>query len=329
MAEQITEVDAIANSPEPPTFENTLVALEKSGQLLDRVMAVFNCVTGANTNPELQKVQTIEAPKLAAHEDAIYLNSKLFARVKAVYEERASLKLDPESLRLVEWDYKEFIHAGAALSDADKAQLKKLNEEESTLSNDFILKLLAATKAAAYSTTDEAALKGLSAAQMAAAAQAAQGRKQQGWVVPLQNTTQQPDLSALEDRATRKALFDDSWTRAERGDANDTRSTIARLAQVRAEKAKLLGFENYAAWNLQDQMAKTPDAALNFMNALVPGATAKAASEAKEIQAVIDAQPVLRKGALLCSRGTGTSTPSRCARRSTTWTSRRSSLISS
>jgi peptidyl-dipeptidase Dcp len=290
MAEQIKEVDAIANNPERPTFENTLVALEKSGQLLNRVMAVFDGVTGANTNPELQKVQTIEAPKLAAHEDAIYLNSKLFARVKAVYEERASLKLDPESLRLVEWDYKEFIHAGAALSDVDKAQLKKLNEEESTLSNDFILNLLAATKAAAYSTTDGAALKGLSATQMAAAAQAAQGRKQQGWVLPLQNTTQQPDLSALEDRATRKALFDDSWTRAERGDANDTRSTIARLAQVRAEKAKLLGFENYASWNLQDQMAKTPDAALNFMNALVPGATAKAVSEAKEIQAVIDAQ---------------------------------------
>jgi peptidyl-dipeptidase Dcp len=290
MAEHLQEVEAIANNPERPTFENTLVALEKSGQLLNRVMGVFNGVTGANTNPELQKVQTIEAPKLAAHEDAIYLNSKLFARVKAVYEERASLKLDPESLRLVEWDYKEFVHAGAALSDADKAQLKKLNEEGSMLANGFIMKLLAATKAAAYSTTDEAALKGLSAAQMAAAAQAAQGRKQQGWVLPLQNTTQQPDLSALQDRATRKGLFDDSWTRAERGDANDTRSTVARLAQVRAEKAKLLGFENYAAWNLQDQMAKTPEAALNFMNALVPGATAKAASEAKEIQAVIDSQ---------------------------------------
>ncbi|HWG19461.1 MAG TPA: M3 family metallopeptidase, partial [Terracidiphilus sp.] len=290
MADQIREVDAIASNPEPPTFENTFVALEKSGQLLTRVMGVFNGVTGANTDPELQKVQTIEAPKLAAHQDAIYLNSKLFARVKAVYEQRASLKLDPESLRLVEYDYKEFIHAGAALSDLDKARLKKLNEEESTLSNDFIVKLLAATKAAAYSTTDQAALKGLSHAQVAAAAQAAEGRKQQGWVLPLQNTTQQPDLSSLEDRATRKTLFDDSWNRAERGDANDTRSTVARLAQVRAEKAKLLGFPTYAAWNLTDQMAKTPQAALNFMDALVPGATAKAASEAREIQALINAQ---------------------------------------
>ncbi len=253
-------------------------------------MAVFNGVTGANTDPELQKVQSVEAPKLAALQDAIFLNSKLFARISAVYNERASLKLDPESLRLVEWDYKQFVHNGAALSDADKAQLKKLNEEESTLSNDFIMKLLAATKAAAYSTTDQSALDGLSSAQMDAAAQAAQGRKQQGWVLPLQNTTQQPDLAELKDRATRKALFDDSWNRAERGDANDTRSTIARLAQLRAQKAKLLGYPSYAAWKLEDQMAKTPEAALKFLNALVPAATAKAASEAKDIQAVIDAQ---------------------------------------
>jgi peptidyl-dipeptidase Dcp len=290
MAEQIKEVEAIANNPAPPTFENTFVALEKTGQLFNRVMAVFNGVTGANTNPTLQQVQSDEAPKLAAHQDAIFLNSKLFARIKAVYDERASLNLDPESLRLVEYDYKEFVHAGAALSDADKAQLKKLNEEESTLSNDFIIKLLAATKAAAYSTTDQAALKGLNDAQVAAAAQAAQERKQQGWVIPLQNTTQQPDLTVLADRATRKALFEDSWTRAERGDANDTRSTIARIAQIRAEKAKLLGFPDYAAWTLTDQMAKTPEAALKFLNDLVPAATAKAASEGKDIQAVIDAQ---------------------------------------
>jgi peptidyl-dipeptidase Dcp len=290
MAEQIKEVEAIANNPAPPTFENTVVALEKSGQLFNRVTSVFFGVTAANTNPTLQQVQTDEAPKLAAHQDAIFLNPKLFARIKAVYDDRATLKLDPESLRLVEWDYKEFVHNGAALSDADKAQLKKLNEEESTLSNDFTIKLLAATKAAAYSTTDETALKGLSPAQMAAAAQAAQERKQQGWVLPLQNTTQQPDLTVLADRATRKSLFDDSWTRAERGDTNDTRATIARMAQIRAQKAKLLGFPSYAAWSLEDQMAKTPDAALKFLNALVPAATAKAASEGKDIQAVIDAQ---------------------------------------
>ncbi|HUY80332.1 MAG TPA: peptidyl-dipeptidase Dcp [Acidobacteriaceae bacterium] len=290
IAQQLREVAAIADNPEPATFENTCVAFEKTGQLLTRVMAVFNGVTGANTDPALEAVQTIEAPKLAALQDAIYLNPKLFARVKKVYDERASLHLDPESLRLVEYDYKEFVLAGAALDKADKAKLAKLNQEEATLSNDFIVKLLAATKAGAFHTTDEAALKGLNPAQIAAAAQAAKQRGEQGWVLPLQNTTQQPDLAFLADRATRKALFEDSWNRAERGGKNDTRATIARLAQVRAEKAKLLGYPDYAAWKLQDQMAKTPKAAIDFMNALVPAAKANAAKEANAIQALIDAQ---------------------------------------
>ena len=290
MAMQINEVEAIANNPAPPTFENTIVALERSGQLLTRVMTVFNCVTGANTNPALQKVQAYEAPRLAAHQDAIYLNSKLFARVKAVYEQRASLPLDPESLRLVEYDYQQFVKAGANLSDADKAKLKKLNEEESTLENTFENQLLAATKAGAFSTTDEKTLAGLSEAQIAAARQSAQARKQQGWLVPLQNTTQQPVLADLSDRATRQAIFLNSWNRAEHGDANDTRATIARLAQLRAEKAALLGFPNYAAWNLTDQMAKTPEAAKHFLDALVPASTARAAGEAKDIQALIDGQ---------------------------------------
>jgi peptidyl-dipeptidase Dcp len=290
MAQQISEVQAIANDPAPPTFENTIVALEKTGQSFNRVMAVFNGITAANTNPTLQKVQEIEAPKLAAHQDAIYLDAKLFARVSTLYNRRESLQLDPESHRLLEYDYKQFVHAGANLSDADKAKLKKLNEEESTLSNAFINKLLAATKEAAYVTTDKTALAGLSDAQIAAAEEAAKERKVGGLVLPLQNTTQQPDLAELSDRATRQALFEKSWTRAERGGPNDTRDTIARLAQVRAEKAKLLGFPNFAAWTLEDQMAKTPEAAIKFMDALVPAATAKAASEAKDIQALIDAQ---------------------------------------
>ncbi len=269
---------AIADNPAAPTFENTLVAMEKTGQLFNRAMLAFSGVTGANMNPVLQKVQDIEAPKLAAHDDAIYLDSKLFHRVETIYKERDSLKLDAESLRLVEFYYKKFVHSGANLSDADKAKLKKLNEEESTLSNDFITKLLAATKDAAYVTTDKAALAGFNDAQIAAAAQAAKERKKEGWVLPLQNTTQQPDLVSLSNRETRQALFENSWNRAERGDANDTRDTIARLAQVRAEKAKLLGYPNFAAWTLENQMAKTPEAALKFMDALVPAATAKAAS---------------------------------------------------
>ena len=287
MAMQINEVEAIANNTAPPTFENTIVALERTGQLLSRAMLVFNCVTGANINDELQNAQTYEAPRLAAQQDAIYLNSKLFARVKAVYDQRASLHLDPESLRLVEYDYQQFVKAGANLSDADKAKLKKLNEEESTLENTFQEKLLAAAKAGAFSTTDVKTLAGLTEAQIAAAAEDA---KTHGWRIPLQNTTQQPDLAFLTDRAARQAIFENSWNRAERGDANDTRAVIARLAQLRAEKASLLGFPNYAAWNLTDQMAKNPEAAKKFLDALVPASTARASGEAKDIQALIDAQ---------------------------------------
>lgn len=290
IAEQLREVEAIAESAEPATFANTLVALERTGQLLTRVMAVFGAVTSANTNPVLEEVQTIEAPKLAALHDAIYLNPKLFARVKKVYEERTRLDLDAESMRLVEHAYEEFVLAGAALDEADREKLKALNQEAATLSNAFVVKLLAATKAGAYHTVDEWALKGLSTAQKAAAAETAKERGAQGWVLPLQNTTQQPWLASLEERATRETIFANSWNRAARGDASDTRATVARLAAVRAEKATLLGFANYAAWKLQDQMAKSPEAALEFLDKLVAPAKANAAREAEEIQRLIDAQ---------------------------------------
>ncbi|HXM60643.1 MAG TPA: peptidyl-dipeptidase Dcp [Terriglobales bacterium] len=290
MAEELTEIRAIADNPAPPTFENTLVAMQKTGQLLRRANATFDAVSGANTNPVLERVRTEEAPKLAAHNDAIYLNAKLFDRVAAVYKQRESLQFDPESQRLLQVTYDEFVRSGAGLSESDKAQLKKLNEEISTLSATFSTKLLAATKDGAYSTKEKSALAGLSDAQIAAAAQAAQSRKQRGYVLPLQNTTQQPDLASLSVRATRDAVFEKSWNRTERNDANDTRDIISRLAQLRAQRAQLLGFPNHAAWKLGDQMAKTPEAALKFMDALVPGATAKAASEGKDIQDVIDAQ---------------------------------------
>jgi peptidyl-dipeptidase Dcp len=290
IAQQLKETEAIADNPAAATFENTVVAMEKTGQLLNRVIQVFEGVAQANTNPTLQKVQEVVTPKLAALQDAIHLNNRLFARVQTVYDERATLKLDAESLRLVEVDYRAFVKAGAKLSDADKAKLKKLNEEEAVLSNTFTNKLLAGTKAAAFHTDDKTMLAGLSEAQMEEAALAAKGRGQEGYVIPLQNTTQQPDLTFMSDRAARKELFEDSWTRTERDDENDTRATIARLAQVRVEKAALLGFPNYAAWALQDQMAKTPEAALKFMNALVGPATAKAKSEGDEIQQLIDRQ---------------------------------------
>ncbi|MGA3035648.1 MAG: peptidyl-dipeptidase Dcp [Terracidiphilus sp.] len=290
MAQQLEQVQKIADNPEPPTFENTIVAFERSSRLLDRVGAAFNCVTHANTDDELQKVQEYEAPRFAAHQDAIQLNPKLFARIKAIYDTRNSLGLDAESLRLVEYDYQQFVKAGANLSEEDKTRLKKLNEEQSTLSATFMNKLQAAAKAGSFSTTNKAALAGLSEEEIAAAAVPAGQSQPQGFVIPLLNTTQQPDFAVLSDRATRQAIYENSWNRTERGDANDTRATIARLAQLRAQKAALMGYPNFAAWNLTDQMAKTPEAAINFIDALVPAATARAKREGDDIQAVIDSQ---------------------------------------
>ncbi|MBJ2064965.1 peptidyl-dipeptidase Dcp [Serratia odorifera] len=289
--QKLEEVEKIANNPAKPSFNNTFIALEKSGALLTRVMNVFSAMTSANTNDALQKLDEETSPKLAALDDAIMLNSKLFARIKAIYQQRETLKLDDESRRLVEVTYQDFVLAGANLSDADKSKLKALNQEAATLSTQFTNKLLAASKNGALAVSDNSKLDGLSDGEIAAAAQAASERKlDKQWLLVLQNTTQQPSLQSLKDRETRQALFDASWTRAEKGDANDTRQTIARLAKIRSEQARLLGFPDYASWKLQNQMAKTPKAALSFMRDIVPAATARAQREAKDIQAVIDSQ---------------------------------------
>lgn len=288
---ELEEIEKIANDPAAATFDNTIVAMEKSGQMLARVQHVFGLLTGANTNPELQKVQEETAPKEAAHQDAIYLNAKLFKRIEAIYQERTTLKLDAESSRLIDYYYQKFVLAGAKLSETDKGNLKKLNEQEASLSAKFSNQLLAATKAGALVVDQKEALKGLSEGELAAAAAAAGTNKLDGkWQIVLQNTTQQPDLQSLSDRNTRQKLFEASWNRAEKNDSNDTRKTIVQIAKIRAEKAKLMGFANYASWKLQDQMAKTPEAVAAFFAKLVPSATARANAEAKEIQALIDQQ---------------------------------------
>jgi len=289
MKEQMAEIEAIANNASVPTFENTIVAMEKSGRMLDRVDNTFNAVVQANTNKTLDKTQADFAPKLAAHHDAIFLNPKLFARVKAVYDQRASLKLDAESAQLLKVYYLQFKHAGANLSDADKAKLREINKEDAALEAAFQQKLVAAAKAGALITSNKADLAGLSDGEIAAAAQDAKDRGLTGqYVIPLQNTTQQPALVSLSDRSVRERLFDHSWTRAEKGDANDTRATIARIAQLRAEKAKLLGYPNYAAYTLYNQMAETPEAVEKFLGQLVPPTAVKIGEEAKLIQAAID-----------------------------------------
>ncbi|MBV8801095.1 MAG: M3 family metallopeptidase, partial [Alphaproteobacteria bacterium] len=290
MKEHLAEIEQIANNTAPPNFDNTIVAMEKSGRMLDRVSTTFFNIVGANTNPTLDKVQEEMAPKLAAHQDAIYLNAKLFQRVKAVYDQRDNLKLDPESQQLLKIYYQQFVHAGANLSEGDKTKLRELNKQEATLSTAFQQKLLAATKAGALVIDNKADLAGLSDQEIAAAADAAKQRKLSGkWVIPLQNTTQQPLLVSLKNRAVRERLFNASWTRTEKGDANDTRDIILKLAKERAEKAKLLGYPSYAAYVLYDQMAKTPDAVQKFIGALTAPTRAKAADEAKQIQAAIKA----------------------------------------
>jgi peptidyl-dipeptidase Dcp len=290
IAAEMQEIDAIANNPAPPGFTNTFVALENSGQLLQRVMRAFNLMTKADTNSVLQKVEQVEEPKLSALDDSINLNPKLFVRVRAVYQQRNALGLDAEAKRLVERTYDNFKRAGADLPAADQERLKQINEQLSVLQNAFRQKLLAATKAGAFNTTGQAALAGLSPGQIAAAELAAKGRQQPGYTLLLQNTTQQPALALLTGRAARKALFEDGWNRAEKGGENDTRDTIAQIAKLRAEKAKLNGYSSFAAWKIEDQMAKTPEAALRFLDALVPAAKSNAAAEAKEIQSVIDSE---------------------------------------
>jgi peptidyl-dipeptidase Dcp len=291
MKEQRAEVQQITDSPAAPTVENTLVALERSGQTLARVNFAFNALTSANTNDDLQKLQEEVAPKLAAHQDAIFLNATLFGRVAELYKTRDRLRLDPESKRLIEYQYQQFVMGGATLSDEKKALLKKLNEEDATLEAKFTNQLLAGAKDAALVVSDATELDGLSATELAAAAEAAKTRGLDGkWLIPILNTTQQPALESLTNRATRERLYNASWTRNEHGDANDTRVTIARLAEIRAEKAKLLGQPSFAAWRLQDQMAKTPDQVQRFLDALVAPTVQKARSDAADLQALMDSR---------------------------------------
>ena len=287
--QQKLEIDRIANNPAPATFENTIVAIETSGRMLDRVSQAFDAIVQANTSDTLDKTQTEEAPKRAAQQDAIFLNAELFARVKAVYDSREKRKLAPESRRLLQVYYRQFVHAGANLPDADKATLREINKQDATLEAAFQQQLVAAAKASALIVDQASPLAGLTPEEIEAAAHAAQARGLTNqFLIPLQNTTQQPSLTELSDRTTREQLFHESWVRAEKGDTNDTRKTILEIAQLRARKAHLLGYRNYAQYALYDQMLKSPKAVDKFIGQLVPATAAKAADEARQIQAMID-----------------------------------------
>ncbi|WP_447214710.1 peptidyl-dipeptidase Dcp [Citrobacter pasteurii] len=285
------EIAAIVQNQQTPDFTNTLLALEQSGALLTRVTSVFFAMTAAHTNDKLQRLDEEFSAELAALANDIYLNDALFARIDAVWQQRSSLALEGESLRLLEVVHQRFVLAGARLNDADKARLKALNTESATLTSQFNQRLLAANKAGALVVDDVRQLDGLSAEEIAVAAQAASDKGLEvRWVIPLLNTTQQPALAALRDRQTRENLFTQAWTRAEKNDANDTRAIIKRLVEIRREQATLLGFANFAAWKIADQMAKTPEAALSFMRAIVPAARQRALNEQAEIQKAINQQ---------------------------------------
>ncbi|HCR3767047.1 peptidyl-dipeptidase Dcp [Citrobacter freundii] len=283
------EIEAIVQNPQAPDFANTLLALEQSSALLTRVTSVFFAMTAAHTNDELQHLDEEFSAELASLANDIYLNEALFSRVDSVWQRRGSLRLESESLRLLEVIHQRFVLAGACLNETDKANLKALNTESATLTSQFNQRLLAANKSGALVVDDARYLEGLSAEEIAVAAEAAREKGLDArWVIPLLNTTQQPALAALRDRHTRESLFTRGWTRAENNDANDTRAIIQRLVEIRMQQAKLLGFANYAAWKIADQMAKTPEAALTFMRAIVPAARARALDEQAEIQNVIN-----------------------------------------
>lgn len=285
MAQQRESVEAIANSEEEPTFENTVVALEKSGELLHRSSQVFYALAGANTNETLQAVEAEMAPKFAAQKDMIYLDDRLFMRFKTLYDKRETLNLDAESLKLLQEYYEDFIIAGANLASEDKEKLKQYNERIATLTTKFGKTLLEANNAGGVIFTNKDELAGVDEDFLKSKA----NEDGNSWTIPLQNTTQQPLLQSMDVRASREKLFKAAWHRADHG-ANDTRDIIKQLVEVRAQKAKLLGFNNYAEWSLQKTMAKTPENVNAFFGKLIPAATAKAQVEADEIQKMIQSE---------------------------------------
>ncbi len=285
------ELAAIVQNDAPASFDNTCLALERSGQMLSRVTSVFFAMASAHTSDEIQALDEAFSGELAQLSDDIYLNQRLFSRIDALWNQRDTLALDSESRRLLQVLHQKFVLAGARLSEEQKARLKALNQDAARLASQFSSRLLAATKAGGLVVESRAQLDGLSEAEIAVAARAAQEKGLEGrYLLGLLNTTQQPALQRLADRQTRENLFRAAWSRCEKQDANDTRDIVKRLASLRAEQAQLLGFADYASWSIADQMAQTPQAALDFMRNIVPAATKRARREQEDIAQRLQAQ---------------------------------------
>ncbi|QYJ92624.1 M3 family metallopeptidase [Shewanella spartinae] len=286
--EHYAQVLTIADNSEPATFANTIVALETSGELLTRASKVFYNLTGSNSNPALRKLQGEMAPKMAAHSDNIHLNGKLFARIDSLYQSRNTLGLTAEEVRLIEIYHQRFVMAGAKLTEAQKAQIRLLNEEQSKLTNEFGQRLLRLTKEIAVVIDRVDELKGLSDSEIRAAKADASAAGHEGkYLINITNTTRQPILAKLENRELRQKVWQASSTRGMSGE-NETASLVARLAQLRAERAQLLGYKSWADYRLTPQMAKTPDAVYQMFGSMVPAVVANTQKEADDIQAMID-----------------------------------------
>ena len=291
MADQIAEIEAIAGASDPPTFENTIVALERSGQLLNRVAATFFALAGADTNDAINAIRNEMAPRLAAHTDRMLLDGDLFARVESLYEQRADLGLDDESQRLVEEYYVDFVRAGARLSDAEKERMQEINARLAALSSRFTQNVLDEVNASAVVVESREELAGLSEGQLAATVAAAAARDLEGrYVIPLLNTSGQPALDSLEDRGLRERIMRTSLARGSQGGEYDNRGVITEMARLRAERAAMLGYPNHAAYILERQTARTVAAVNERLASLAPPAVANAEREGADLQAMAAAE---------------------------------------
>jgi peptidyl-dipeptidase Dcp len=291
MAEELAEVERIASSSEAPTLENTLVGLERSGRLLRRVQSTFNNLTSAHTNDSLEALRTELAPRLSAHRDRIRLNGPLFARIESVHARRNELGLTGEDLRLVERYHTDFVRSGAMLSEADKDRLRAMNSELAELSTKFTQNVLNEVNDMAVVVDSIEQLAGLSEAQIAAAARRAEERGHPGqYLLPLLNTSGQPLLASLENRALRRRVHEASLVRGSQGGEFDNREIVSRTMRLRAERARLLGYPNHAAWVLEDETALSPDAVNRRLAELTEPAVANVRRESAKLQAVIDAE---------------------------------------
>ena len=291
MSDHLKEIDLIINNSEKPTFENTILAMELSGELLNRVATVFYALTSANTNDEMEKIRVEIAPKLSAHNDKILLNPKLFKKVEEIYNERGSLNLDDESILLVEKYYRDFVRSGSNLSTEQKERLKTINSEISVLQTNFSQNVLKEVNALAVIIDNKKDLDGLSDGAIQSAANEAKSRGLEGkYVIALKNTSGQPSLSSLTNRSVREKIHKASLSRGSRGGDFDNREILVKVIKLRAEKARLMGYENHAAYTLETQTAQNPQNVNDRLNSLSPKAVLNAKKEAADLQKMIDSE---------------------------------------